>query len=213
MTELTDEMAGKLIKAICKYAMTGKLTETDSTVKAIFASIQPIMDRDCDKYKAKVERIAALNKAKSERNRDEIVTKSTRNRDEIVGVNVNDNVNVNVNDIYNIYIVEIVNYLNEKTHSNYKPNTAETKKHISGRLKEGYTVDDFKLVIDYKVEEWSDNEKMRQYLRPSTLFAPSKFEAYLQEAKKPKAVKKTSFGSHPQNTYDFAELEKKLISN
>ena len=46
-------------------------------------------------------------------------------------------------------------------------------------MKEGFTEQDFYDVIDNKVYEWGDNEKMRIYLRPTTLFG-TKFESYLQ---------------------------------
>lgn len=77
-------------------------------------------------------------------------------------------------------IAEIVAYLNDKIGTRYKPTTANTKKHISARLNEGYTVADFHAVIDSKVQEWRDTE-YRKYLRPDTLFG-AKFESYLNTA-------------------------------
>ena len=41
-------------------------------------------------------------------------------------------------------------------------------------------MEDFKKVIDIKVQEWGKNEKMNKYLRPETLFG-TKFESYLNE--------------------------------
>jgi uncharacterized phage protein (TIGR02220 family) len=79
---------------------------------------------------------------------------------------------------------EIINYLNEKTGQHYKSTTEATRKSINGRLKEGYTVDDFKKVIDIKTSQWLKDKEMSMYLRPSTLFSPSKFESYLNEATK-----------------------------
>lgn len=79
---------------------------------------------------------------------------------------------------------EIINYLNEKTGQHYKSSTEATCKSINGRLKEGYTVDDFKKVIDIKTSQWLKDKEMSMYLRPSTLFSPSKFESYLNEATK-----------------------------
>lgn len=73
---------------------------------------------------------------------------------------------------------EIVDYLNTKAGTRYKPSTASTRKHIKARLDEGFTIDDFKTVIDKKCDEWLSNSKMEQYLRPETLFG-TKFEGYL----------------------------------
>lgn len=81
----------------------------------------------------------------------------------------------------NISIVEeIVTYLNEKTGKHFQAK-GETAKHINARLNDGYTVDDFKKVIDKKSRKWKDDPKMYQFLRPSTLFAPSHFDEYLNE--------------------------------
>lgn len=82
--------------------------------------------------------------------------------------------------IYSSEVAEIVAYLNSKIGTRYKPTTANTKKHITARLNEGYTVADFRAVIDSKVQEWRDTE-YRKYLRPDTLFG-AKFESYLNTA-------------------------------
>lgn len=74
----------------------------------------------------------------------------------------------------------IVGYLNEKTKSTYRTTTRETKRLIKARLNEGFTVDDFKTVIDKKTAAWFNDSKMKNYLRPTTLFGP-KFEEYLNE--------------------------------
>ncbi|MBS6157694.1 MAG: conserved phage C-terminal domain-containing protein, partial [Sutterella sp.] len=65
----------------------------------------------------------------------------------------------------------------------YKASTASTRKHIKARLDEGFTIDDFKMVIDKKCSEWLNNSKMEQYLRPETLFG-TKFEGYLNAKNK-----------------------------
>lgn len=83
---------------------------------------------------------------------------------------------------------EIIKYLNEKAGKAYRPNTSKTKTFISARLKEGFTVDDFKTVIDKKCADWMNSE-WDKYLRPETLFSP-KFEGYLNEGMhhKPEAI-------------------------
>jgi uncharacterized phage protein (TIGR02220 family) len=75
---------------------------------------------------------------------------------------------------------EIINYLNEKSGKAYRPNSDKTKKLISARLNEGFTVQDFKTVIDNKVSSWFGNKDMEKFLRPETLFG-TKFEGYLNE--------------------------------
>ena len=77
------------------------------------------------------------------------------------------------------YIVEILDYLNEKTNSNYKATTKATTQKINARFKEGFSLEDFKTVIDKKTNEWKGTE-LEQYLRPDTLFG-TKFESYLNQ--------------------------------
>ena len=73
---------------------------------------------------------------------------------------------------------EIIEYLNLKTGSKFKPTTKPYVQAIRSRLKEGYTVADFKTVIDKKCREWKGT-KLEKYLTPKTLFAPSHFDTYL----------------------------------
>ena len=82
---------------------------------------------------------------------------------------------------------EIIKYLNQKTGAHYKVNTPETIKHINARLKEGFTLKNFRYVIDVKCAEWKgkftkDGKNCEDWLRPITLFG-TKFESYLNQAK------------------------------
>ena len=81
----------------------------------------------------------------------------------------------------NIYSL-VIDYLNKKANTNYRPTTKNTQSFINARVKEGYTVEDFKKVIDSKSKEWL-NTDFEKYLRPATLFG-TKFENYLNEANK-----------------------------
>lgn len=73
---------------------------------------------------------------------------------------------------------EVVNHLNLRAGTQYRATTANTRKLVKARLKEGFTVEDMKLVIDKKCAEWSNNPEMARFLRPDTLFG-NKFEGYL----------------------------------
>lgn len=78
---------------------------------------------------------------------------------------------------------EIIEYLNFKTNSNYRVTTKKTKDLIKARFNEGFTIEDFKRVIDIKSEEWLNDKEMNKYLRPDTLFG-TKFEGYLNQKQK-----------------------------
>lgn len=79
-------------------------------------------------------------------------------------------------------IREIVGILNEFTGKAYKPTTPKTASLIRARIKEGFSVEDFRCVIETKAQEWRDGE-MEKYLRPETLFG-TKFESYLNQGKR-----------------------------
>lgn len=76
-------------------------------------------------------------------------------------------------------IEPIIDYLNECTGKSYKSNSKIAISNINARLKEGYTLDDFRKVIFVKSTKWIGS-KMEDYLTPNTLFG-TKFESYLNE--------------------------------
>lgn len=75
---------------------------------------------------------------------------------------------------------EILNYFNQQAGTSYRASSKATQHLINARVNEGFTVDDFKKVIDIKVANWKDDPKMSKYLRPKTLFGTN-FESYLNE--------------------------------
>jgi uncharacterized phage protein (TIGR02220 family) len=76
-------------------------------------------------------------------------------------------------------IIEIILYLNEKANKNYSVEAKEAKRCINARISEGYSLNDFKKVIDTKTSKWM-NTPQEDYLRPITLFG-TKFNSYLNE--------------------------------
>ena len=89
-------------------------------------------------------------------------------------------------DTYSKDITEIIDYLNLKTGKRYTGKTKSHRDHIIARLKDGFTVADFKTVIDNQVSAWGNDEHMRQYTRPETLFC-GKFETYLNNTESEKS--------------------------
>ena len=77
-------------------------------------------------------------------------------------------------------INEIVDYLNSKTGKKYRSSTGDTVSKIKARLNDKYTVEDFKKVIDTKVNNWTGTE-YEKFLQPSTLFG-NNFDNYLNES-------------------------------
>ncbi|PIC56674.1 replication protein [Sporosarcina sp. P12(2017)] len=75
----------------------------------------------------------------------------------------------------------VIQYLNDKTGKHFKAESAATRKFINGRIKEGYTQEDFIRVIDLKTKQWLNLPKFHAFLRPSTLFNATNFENYVNE--------------------------------
>ena len=105
---------------------------------------------------------------------------------------------------------EFFDYLNKVTGRSFK-NIQSNQKLVAARLNAGYTKMDLKMVIDYKTAEWKGTD-YEKYLQPSTLFRPSKFDEYLNQAKlaiSKQRTKTTSDGQRQGKTTDEIEVERK----
>lgn len=112
---------------------------------------------------------------------------------------------VQYNTIHNNTIQSIVGLLNSQAGTNYKYSTKETGKKIMARVKEGYKLGDFHVVIMKKCKEWMGTEH-EKFLRPETLFG-NKFESYLnQQINKEQSNGTTSFSD--QNADDYRESKR-----
>jgi uncharacterized phage protein (TIGR02220 family) len=78
---------------------------------------------------------------------------------------------------------QALKHLNQITGSRYQPANSSLE-NMRARLREGHTLEELQLVIEYKQVHWGDSPKMAEYLRPATLFQPAKFEGYLLSATK-----------------------------
>lgn len=77
----------------------------------------------------------------------------------------------------------VLAHLNDKTGKQYRWQSKDNQILLTARLKEGYTKEDLCKVVDNMCERWMGDEKMEQYLRPTTLFCRSKVEGYLNADK------------------------------
>ncbi|WP_239705146.1 conserved phage C-terminal domain-containing protein [Mammaliicoccus sp. R-M63] len=75
----------------------------------------------------------------------------------------------------------IIEYLNNKVNKRFSYKSESNRKLIKARFNEGYKLEDFIKVIDIKTNEWINDEKMKSYLQPSTLFRGSNFDKYLNQ--------------------------------
>lgn len=88
--KLTDEQAGKIIKAIYEYVETEKMPKLDSMLDIIIIPFKQNLDRNREKYN-KISEIRAKAGAKGGKQKKQMQTKESKCND-------NDNENVNVND-------------------------------------------------------------------------------------------------------------------
>ena len=75
---------------------------------------------------------------------------------------------------------EIIDYLKSVSGKKFRYVDSNFK-FIRARIREGYTQEDFKHVIDIKCAQWLQDSKMDKFIRPATLFNPTNFESYLNE--------------------------------
>ncbi|EKN6385704.1 conserved phage C-terminal domain-containing protein [Yersinia enterocolitica] len=76
---------------------------------------------------------------------------------------------------------DVLKHLNLITGSRYQTSKSSLE-NIRARLKEQFTVAELKLTVDYLHAKWAADLNMAEYLRPTTLFQPTKFPGYLEGA-------------------------------
>lgn len=102
--KLTDEQAGKLIKAIYQYAKDGTMPELDMLLEIAFIPIKQNLERNSEKWedikqkRSEAGKLGAKIKKQKQANQANANFALSKQTNEAVNVNVNDNVNVNVNE-------------------------------------------------------------------------------------------------------------------
>lgn len=78
---------------------------------------------------------------------------------------------------------QVIDFLNIKTSRHYEYTSKTVQQLLRARYNEKRTIADCRLVIVHKKIQWANDDKMNQFIRPSTLFRATHFEEYLAEAK------------------------------
>lgn len=220
---LPPEEYKKVMQSILDYALDGKEPEQSGIEYTVFCLVKPQIDANNKRY----ENGRKGGRPKPSDNQE--LTKVEPNNNQTVttpepNVYVNDNVNVNVNDKKDIVAQTeypykaVIDYLNKKTGREFKDKSKDSRNHIKARCDEGYTLEDFKKVIDNKVSEWGveprNGEKdMRPFLRPCTLFGSSRnFENYLNQGlSKLGNGGNSKFRNFEERSYDMDKLTRELL--
>lgn len=102
---------------------------------------------------------------------------------------------------------QIVEYFNRVCGTNYRHQSKATADMINARLNDGFTVEDFRRVIDTKYAEWANNPDMCKYIRPQTLFRPSHFENYLNQRSAPDGERPNGISREMSELYNALIIE------
>lgn len=200
--KMTDEALGELFRAMIAYQLDGTEPEfSTDALEFVFIMIRQRMDWNNDKYAKKCARnkanaekrwnkngmqsdatacdgmqsdangcITKLNKNKTKLNKNKNKTKINAAPEDAAGSGKPDARTVSL---------LAVSRLNELTGRRYQGGNKSTIEAVNLILSRGYSAEDILTVIDRKCAEWSNSDRMRQYLRPSTLLNPDKFDEYL----------------------------------
>lgn len=97
--KLSDEQAGKLIKAIYEYVETGEMPNLDNVLDLVIIPFKQNLDRNADKYEETKKKRSEAGKLgaeiKKQKQAKQANAKFANNKQAKQAVNVNDNVNVN----------------------------------------------------------------------------------------------------------------------
>lgn len=206
---MPNEEAGEMIKAIAAHRRGEEIGDLDNPVLgAVVEMICDEIDRMCEEYEDQIaKKREAGRKGGISKSKQSQAVLSSAKQSQAVPADAKHNVYDSVYESDSEYVSdyesesdtpngvdlcakahcpengtpteEIIEYLNQRAGTHYRPNTGKTKTLIGARMREGFTVDDFYTVIDKKCSEWLGTVQ-EKYLRPETLFG-TKFEGYLNQ--------------------------------
>ena len=215
---MPDEALADLMRAISAYQQGKEYVISDPVVNAVFTMILGVFEEDKAKYADACQKNVANGKKggrpkkpnETETNPNKPIAffenptkakKADKDKDNDNDLKDKDQKHCPADDV-----VKVVDHLNQKTGAHYLSTSGKTRSLVQARLREGFTVEDFKTVIDKKTTEWKGTD-MEKYLRPETLFG-TKFEGYLNQKSR---APTNSFTGFDQRDYDYAALEAQLL--
>ena len=223
LDRLTDEEAGRLLKGMVRYFNHGTEPDFDGVLEFVWIPIRQQMDANAEKYEKKCQKNRESiqqywDKVKSNTNEYERIRTNTNatNIDIDIGMDIDKEIEIESVPDAGLLSFDLIQYLNEKTGSDYKADKANADR-VRSLLEQRYTPDQIRSVIDKKCAEWMGDEKMRAYLRPSTLWG-AKFPEYVsapvsivQERKQTEADKRERLQTElDQKRRTLADLRESL---
>lgn len=199
LKELSDEEMGRLVRGMLAYNNHGAEPAFQGNERFLWGTVKAKIDRDNAAYSKKCGNLRANGKKGGRPRNSEMqmgaseTKRFSENQEKANQGQTKTKTKTETKDILNALRSsalpknpihsDVVAYLNRVCGTNYRASSQATKRLIDARTNEGYSLDDFKTVIDNKQSEWGKDSKMRQYLRPETLFG-TKFESYLNQRPK-----------------------------
>lgn len=211
--ELPKEDKRDILEAIVDYVFEDKIPNLTGLKKGIWQLIQRPIDISKRNGSNKSKRNGEQMENKSKKNGKKMENKCSDLSISISSSISNSCSNILENKGYGEKkpFKEVIDYLNKKIGSNFKPTSKTTQNKINARLNEGYNLDDFIAVIDKKCDEWRGTE-FEQYLCPETLFG-TKFEKYLNQKSKQKTKPdwiESNIREEKATDEEIKELEERL---
>lgn len=203
LKDLEDEQRLKFYDAIFRYVFENVETEFKGIEKSVWTTLKVPLDTskqksmnariknqtktDLEPKKAKVKSAFQNEKAKSnllfqseKQNPNLSILEKKKEKKKVEEVeDIYSRASSATPDYRKSVYDDVINYLNQKANTKYRSSSKKTQEKINARLNEGYTLMDFKNVINKKTDEWINTE-MEKFLRPETLFG-TKFESYLNQ--------------------------------
>ena len=181
---LNDAECGRLIRGMLQYASSGEAPELKGNERMMWPAIQEDLDNQRGAFtkQSKTNRQNVSNRYESLRNvtnrnesyseRESTPHTPLKEKDIYITPKSVDCIDSLTRDCN-----EVIDFLNQVAGTSYK-HSETSRKPIRARLNDGFTVEDCKRVICNRWKAWRGTE-WQQYMRPDTLFRPSKFEGYL----------------------------------
>ena len=210
--ELPDDQTAQLFRGMVNYFVEGKDPKFSGSLKYIFIPIRQQMDRNADKYEKKCEKMRenanrrwknakASNGMQLDANDANTKTNTDTNTKKDTDTDTDTDTMSPESDAGSLSLF-LIDYLNKRAGTSYEV-SGSVRAMVGELLDMGYSQSQMRTVIDKKCAEWLNDEKMRGYLRPSTLFG-DKFSEYLN-APIPLAAEREK-----KRTDDRAALQKQL---
>ena len=186
-TKLTIEQVKRALKNLTKTGEIKRIATNKNTVICIvkYADFQGFVSEDNKQTTSKEQ-----TKNKPKTNEQQTNKKQTTTTKEIKKLRNKESKNINLfcpseeGRKTKEIIATVIQMLNIETKKDdgdgFSPKAKRSVDLIESRIQEGYTLEDFKKVIEKKCDAWLTDPVMKSYLRPSVLFG-DKFDEYLHE--------------------------------